>query len=42
MIERAFDAEDHPLNESPTLIKFLPLLPMQFDTEINDNSIHNK
>jgi hypothetical protein len=42
MIERVKDVELHQLNQSPTIIKFLPIVPTQFDSEINENTIDKR
>ena len=41
-IERTKDIEFHQLNQTPTIIKFLPFVPPQFDSEINENTIDKK
>jgi hypothetical protein len=37
MLERIKDVELHQLNQFPTVIKFLPIVPTKFDSEINEN-----
>lgn len=32
----------HQLNQSPTHIKFLNIVPPQYDSEINENTIEKK
>ena len=36
------DIENHPLNQLPTLIKFLNIIPAEFDSEIIESGIIEK
>ena len=36
------DIENHPLNQLPTLIKFLKIIPAEFDSEIIESAIIQK
>ena len=41
-IERTQDIEMHPLNQTPTVIGFLGIVPPEYDSEIIDNTIDKK
>ena len=41
-IHRAKDVEFHQLNQMPSIIKFLPIVPPKFDSEINENNLEKK